>query len=146
MQQLNISPSTPKTSSRWRDLLWPDISDTVAAKTAARNGMYLSLLIAAMTTFFVLFGSAARGAMMDAVLFVFIGFGIRRMSRFAAVGGLVLYLIEQLFAITRGKWGLNVLTNFVILVAFTALFTASARAAWSFRRLKEREAPGVPST
>ena len=133
MQQLGLSPNAPKTPSRLRELLWPDVSDTVAAETAARNGMYASFFIAAVTTLFSLLGLAAPSAVLDAVLFVIIGIGIRKMSRIAAVAGLVLYLAEQGYAISRGRTGFNL----VMLVIITAIFISSVRAAWSFRRFRE---------
>jgi hypothetical protein len=39
METLGLSPSTPKPTSRIRELFWPVIEDDVAAVTAARNAM-----------------------------------------------------------------------------------------------------------
>ena len=141
MQQLGLSPTNPKSTSRLRELLWPDISDTVAAKTAARNGMYASFFVAGATILAAVFGYVPRNAVFDAVLFFIIGMGIRWMSRFAAAAGLVLYLLEQLSAMAKGR----VFVNFVMLVILTALFVNSVRATWLFRRLGEREAQSAVS-
>jgi hypothetical protein len=49
METLGLSPSTPKPTSRLKELFWPNIDDEVAAGTAARNAMYACMFIAVTT-------------------------------------------------------------------------------------------------
>ncbi len=135
MQQLGISPNAPKTTSRVRELLWPDVSDLVAAETAARNGMYASFFVAGVTAAFVLFNWTGRPALIDAVLFAAIGIGIRKMSRIAAVAGLVLYVSEQLMSIAQGRVGANI----IMAVIFTGVFLSAVRAAFKYRGMRMHE-------
>lgn len=85
---------------------WPDVSDLDGAKDATRYGMWCSLLVAGVTALFAvlsLLGIKLMGitpaALLDAALFGAIGFGLSRYSRFAAVAGFVLYLVEKIYAV-----------------------------------------------
>ncbi len=49
METLGLSSSTPKTEPIWTTWLWPDVSDEMAARTAANNAMYGSFFVAAIT-------------------------------------------------------------------------------------------------
>jgi hypothetical protein len=135
MQQLGVSSNAPKTTSRIRELLWPDVSDLVAVETAARNGMYVSFFIAGVTVLFAVIGWTPRIAIIDAVLFAAIGIGIRKMSRIAAIAGLILYASEQLFSIAQGRIGANI----ILVVIFTGAFLSAVRAAWAYPRLRVHE-------
>ncbi len=126
MQQLGISPNAPKSQSRLKELFWPEISDEVAAETAARNGTYAGLFIAGVSALFAAIGVIERGALIDAVIFVLIGFGIKRMSRTAAIIGLVLYLSEQFYALVHGRGGWNV----IVMAIIAALYVGAIRAAF----------------
>jgi hypothetical protein len=132
MEKLGLDPNTPKPTSRLRELLWPDVSEIVAAQTVARNGMYAGFLISGLTSLFAVTGVTPRLSLFDGLLFLAIAIGIRRMSRVAAVLGLVLYLIEQGDAIVHGRGTYNV----VLLVLVSAIFLASVRATFSFHRLR----------
>jgi hypothetical protein len=135
MQQLGLSPNAPKTTSRVRELLWPDVSDLVAAETAARNGMYASFFVVGVTALFALLNVTNRAALIDAALFVAIGIGIRKMSRIAAVAGLILYVSEQLMSIAQGRIGANI----IMAVIFTGVFLSAVRAAFKYRGLRTNE-------
>jgi hypothetical protein len=131
MQQLGLSPNPPKTTSRIRELLWPDVSDAVAAETAARNGMYAGFFIAGMTALFAVLGLVPKVSLIDSVLFAVLGVGIRRMWRIAAVAAPSLYLIEQVYGFTHGRATFNAILPIII----TAVFISSARAAFSSHKL-----------
>jgi hypothetical protein len=75
MQQLGLSPNSPKTTSRIRELLWPDVSDAVAAETAAQNGTYASFFIAGMTALFAALGLVPKVSLIDSLLFAVLGVG-----------------------------------------------------------------------
>jgi signal peptidase I len=95
MQTLGLSDSTPKTSSRIKELFWPKIDDEVAAVTAARNAMYASFAIAAGTAFAALAGGN-YSVWVDVALYVMIGIGVRQLSRTAALTGFILYGLSWL--------------------------------------------------
>jgi hypothetical protein len=90
---------------------WPDVSDLDGAKDAARYGMWCAFLVAGSTALFALlsfFGIRLMGitpaALLDAALFGAIGFGLSRYSRFAAVAGFLLFLLEKIYAlVTTGS-------------------------------------------
>ncbi|MEW5978336.1 MAG: hypothetical protein AB1898_21275 [Acidobacteriota bacterium] len=138
MQQLGISSNAPQSKSRIRELLWPDVDNEVAIKTVTHNVMWVSFVIAGVTTLVALFGLVPTATIIDAVLFVAIGFGIRRKSRIAAVLGLVLYLGGQLTLLAQGRGGYNV----ILLIIFSALFLSAIRATFSFHRLKKLRVQG----
>ncbi len=139
MQTLGLSPSTPKPTSRLRELLWPDVSDEVGARTAAHLAMWASYIIAAVSALFTLLGAAPLAALVDAALFALIGFGIRRMSRTAAVAGLLLYVLEQVQGLIERGSGFG-----VIGLVVTFLFVSSVRGTFGFQRQRKREALQVP--
>src|SRR5579872_4879204 len=95
MQILGLSDSTPKPTSRIRELFWPRIDDDVAAVTAARNAMYASFWIAAGSAFGALV-SGNKAAWVDFALYVMVGIGVRQLSRTAALTGVILYGLSWL--------------------------------------------------
>jgi hypothetical protein len=85
---------------------WPDVSDLEGAKEAARYGMCCAVFVAGVTTLFVplaIFGFSFMGikpnALLDAVLFAGIAFGLSRYSRIAAVAGFALFVIEKIYMV-----------------------------------------------
>jgi len=134
MQTLGLSPSTPKPSNRLRDLLWPVIKDEVSALTAARNGMYVSFLVALVTGIVALFTN--RLGLLDAALFLMVGIGIRQLSRVAAVTGLALYVLSIVVRAVQGQFGVLG----VIGLIFTAVLASAVRAAFFAHRWR-REHP-----
>lgn len=90
MQTLGLSDSTPKPSSRIKELFWPKIDDEVAAVTAARNAMYASFLIALGTALSAFTGQSSL-VWIDFAFYVLVGIGVRQLSRTAALTGFILY-------------------------------------------------------
>jgi len=91
---------------------WPDVSELESAKEAARVGMWCAVFVAGVTTIFALlaiFGTSIMGikgqALLDAALFAGIAYGISRYSRFAAVAGFLLYVLEKVYMLaTTGSF------------------------------------------
>ncbi len=94
MEILGLSDSTPKSTSRLRELFWPQIDDDVAAVSAARNAMYASFAIAVGTTLAAFSGNS--WIWVDVALYVMIGIGVRQLSRAAALIGFILYGLSWL--------------------------------------------------
>jgi signal peptidase I len=103
METLGLSPSTPKPTSRIRELFWPAIEDEVAAVTAARNAMYVCLFIAALEVLASFITSQSGWVLVDALLFAMAGIGVRRLSRAAAIVAFTIYALEWL---GTGDWSI----------------------------------------
>jgi len=140
MQQLGLSKSTPKSESRLRALLWPDVSSAPGAKTALDLGRATTFILAAGTVVFVVLGFAPPLSLIDVVFFAALGFGIGRGSRVCAGLALVLYLGGQVTLYASGRGGFN----FVVPIIVTFLLLNALRATIVLRRLRKRseEAPG----
>ncbi len=125
-----------KTESRWRNL-WPQLDDLETARSASRQGMWAAAIVAVLTALFAAFGvlGTNASAFFDAVLFAVIGIGIYRISRVAAVAGLLLFILERavIFAQTRQTGG--VVAIFILLA-----FGNGARGAFAYRRLLKASA------
>jgi signal peptidase I len=130
MQILGLSDSTPKPTSRFKELFWPKIEDEVAAVTAARNAMYASFLIAAGTT---VQAFASSWAWIDVTLYVMIGIGVRQLSRTAALTGFILYGLSWLLVPQAMLSG-----AVVVRLILTALLLNGFRAA-AYAHLAHRE-------
>jgi hypothetical protein len=105
---------------------WPDVSDQDGAKDAMRLGMWCAIFVAGTTFLFALlsfFGIRLMGispsAILDAALFAAVAYGLSKFSRFAAVAGFMLFLLEKIYAlmITGNFLGVGAL-GIVILIGF----------------------------
>ncbi len=84
---------------------WPRIFDEVSAKNAAATGAICSFIIAAITGLFAIVSIfatttyAGPGSLVDASLFVLLGFMIKRKaSRVAAVTAVVAFISDRIYA------------------------------------------------
>ncbi len=92
-----------KSKSDASDWFWPKITGLESARRAARQGVWAAMITVVTTSVFVILAhlgvpifDIGIEALVDAALFLIIAWGIHRMSRTAAVGGLGLYLLEQI--------------------------------------------------
>src|SRR3974390_832298 len=92
---------------------WPDVSELEGAKNATKGGMWCAVFVAGMTTFVVLLTTLFKisilgvkaDALLDAALFAGIAFGLSRYSRFAAVAGFALFVLEKIYMLaTTGNF------------------------------------------
>src|SRR5438552_15194804 len=60
MQQLGLA-YTPKTQSRLRELVWPDVDNPVAIKTVCHTGMWVSFVGGGCTALLAISGGDLRG-------------------------------------------------------------------------------------
>jgi hypothetical protein len=118
---------------------WPDVSDLDGAKDATRFGMWCALLVGGVTAlvavlslFGIRFMGTTPAALLDAALFGAIGFGLSRYSRFAAVAGFLLFLVEKIYAfITTGSiLGVGVLGVVILFGLFNGM-----RGAFAYQKL-----------
>jgi hypothetical protein len=127
---------------------WEDVSDLAGAEKAMNSGFGAAVFVACVTGLVAtlsLFGVQLFGinawAYVDAGLFVAVAIGIKRKSRFAAVAGVCLYVIERLAMIQRGGVG-----GIVMGVLVTLLFLNAARGAFAYHQMNEGQArPYVPT-
>lgn len=124
-----------------QNAFWPNVSTLEGAKAAATHGMTAALIVAALTTVMAtwalmssstVLGFVDAAAYVDAALFLAIAFGIRKESRFAAIAGLALFLVEKAFQIqSTGKFDGAILALFLAL-----LFISGIRGTFALRRLR----------
>src|SRR5258708_28605285 len=99
----SATPVAPAKKRR-RNGIWPKIVDVAGARFAAKLAMGAAFFCAGSTLLFVLVArvgmSLVQGlnerALVDAAVFVLLGFLILRMSRIAAVGAMALYIFERI--------------------------------------------------
>jgi len=77
--------------------LWPKITDVKSARSAARQGFGAAMFLAVWTVYTVLVGYVSYSSFVDAAIFALIGWRLYRMSRAAAVVGLVVFGGERIF-------------------------------------------------
>jgi hypothetical protein len=127
--------------------LWPAVDTPEQAVRAARRGMWAAVLVAGVTALAA--GLALSGgepvagvdgsAFVDAVLFGVIGWGIRRLSRVAAVAGLVLYLLERAY-----MWAEGGDTNIAFAIILSFCFVTGIRGTFAHHRLATDAAAALP--
>jgi hypothetical protein len=118
---------------------WEDVTDISGAEKAINGGFWAAVIVACITSLVAalslagvkLFGIDAS-AFLDAAIFAGIAFGIKRKSRFAAVAGLSLYVLERIYMLQRGG-AAGIFTGIV----FTLLFINAVRGAFAYHRLND---------
>ena len=118
-------------TSRWKVLFWPDLIDEVEIHDAARNGCYACLFICGSTAVLTMAAGTPLAGLVDIFFFLMAGFGIRQLSRLAAVSAFVLYLVERAVALVGGQVGFS---SFAGILAAIVLFHA-LRAAYAAKEL-----------
>ena len=121
--------------------LWPYITDTETAQKASQQGYWACIFCAAATILLVAinyFGTNLLNftpwALLDAFLFIIIGWGIFKMNRFAAVAGLALYIIERI-----SMWAEHGPKNFVMAIIITLMFINSVRGVFAYNKYLKKD-------
>jgi hypothetical protein len=115
------------------------------AQRVGRQGTWAACILAGMTGIFALasiLGVLPKGllisgwGLVDAALFGIIAWGIYRMSRVAAVAGLVFYIVEQVIAIATSdtKKGFGIVAILMIMAFFNAV-----RGTFAYHRLRKSD-------
>ncbi len=120
--------------------LWPAVSDEHAAVLAARQGFHAAVYCSIVTAIFAVLGGFGFQIMdfnlwnlTDAGLMVLLAFGIRRMSRTAAVIALLYYVAGRI-----DLWAEYGSQNPVIAGIFVLMFLSAVRGTFAYHRLKQR--------
>jgi hypothetical protein len=138
VQQLGLSSErTPKEPSRWRSLLWADVSAMPGIKTAIDNARLGGLVVGILSLVLSLFGVLPPASAIDALLFIGLAVGIGRGSRVCAVAAVLLYLLGIVSLVLSGTLGFNL----VVVIILVAVFVNGVRATFNLRKVKaEKEA------
>src|SRR5215472_6316111 len=118
---------------------WPEIYDRETAQDVARRGAWVAVFVAGLTALLALLSLGLRivilgvtpMALLDAVIFAVAGWRIYKMSRAWAVTGMVLYLLEVVYALTQGRFS-------VLAVVFLFAFLNAIRGTFAFHRYVEQ--------
>ena len=128
--------------SRLREQWWPEIRDLESARKAAIQGFagaflqaVTSLAFAAWTAFKAsFFGVNMATFLVAAAIFGAIAIGIFRLSRVAAVAGLVFFLPEPIWWLLHDHSVTDIVRTLMITIAFELLFINGVRGAFAYRR------------
>ena len=116
------------------------IYDEPSARAVARQGMWAAFFVAIVTAVVSFLAGAGvslvKGigptAWLDAVIFAVLGFGIRNMSRLAAVGALGLYVVERVaMAQTSG-------VNPAMAIGVVLGFVQGIRGTFAFQKYRQQ--------
>jgi hypothetical protein len=129
MQTLGLSDSTPKPTSRLRDLFWPDLSAEPSAESACDTASWACFAIAGITAIFAFITNP--WALLDGLLFLLIGLGLRAKSRPASIAGFLLYVLETIAYISGGRMP-GVLTILILAILFNSI-----RASFAYHRMRK---------
>jgi len=125
---------------------WPDVSNLDGAKAAARGGMWCAIIVASITALVVLIVTLFKvsilgvnaAALLDALLFAGIAYGLSRYSRLAAVAGFSLFVLEKIYMlVTTG----NILSVGVLGIIIGLGFFNSIRGTFAYCNLNGGAAP-----
>lgn len=129
--------------------VFPSVDSLEAAKQAAYQGRAAAILVAVITTAFILISIAFGGslgagmpqvdawAFWDVGLFVAIAFGIHKLSRVAAVAGLLIYLAEQI--LMRAANPSMSASGIAVAVCFVLAFVNGIRGTFAYHQLRRSE-------
>jgi len=123
----------------WYGNAWA-IHDEQSARKVARQAMWAAFFVAIVTgAVSFLSGSGVpvvKGvgptAWLDAVIFAVLGVGIGKMSRAAAVGALLLYIVERIAMAPVA--GLSP----VMMIAMVSCFAQGVRGTWAFHKFRQQ--------
>ncbi len=126
-------PSYSKPKRNASVSVWPTITDLESAKGAARQGFWAAIIAAVVTAVVVVLVQAgfqvfdvSIEALVDAALFAIVAWGIHKMSRTAAVGGLVLNI---------WSWSIQGPGGLVWAAIFTLMYINGIRGTFQYHKM-----------
>ena len=121
--------------------IWPVIVDVETARRVSRQGFWAATWVAGVTALLALLSTLGVNiwnfdlyALVDALIFAIIGWGIHRLSRTAAVAGICLYLLERAY-----MWATFGPKNPFVAAIFILMFINGVRGTFAFHKFS-REA------
>ncbi len=118
--------------------IWPKIDSLEVAKVVARNTSEVTFLIAGITATFAIFGifNTDKLALVDAGIYFLIGIFIRKMSRVAALVGLIIFVITKVIVAIKF---FPFIFSPVFLIIFILAFINGVRATFGHHKLSKIE-------
>jgi hypothetical protein len=116
---------------KWKNRIWPVIVDGESAEKAARQGFWAAIFAAIINFTFVSLEINGSGALVDAAFFAVIAFGLYKMSRSAAVLGIVYYFLTR-----AGWWSYRDWQNVWLAGLISLMFINSIRGTFAYHKLK----------
>jgi hypothetical protein len=136
-----ISPLSPRSVSELMrrimkgTIFWSNIVDETSAREAAKQGWYASLCIAAMTIVGIFLGWTSAWSALDVMGISLVGFGCLKMSRVAAILGVILCILNGVDKyIVRHTIGM--------MPIFTLFFLNATRGTLEFHKLRKMRLEG----
>lgn len=127
-------------SSKKGNFLLPAITDLKSAQEAGRQGTAVSVLIIVFSSVITAIstatngGTPSQGFIVMMLVYGLIAFMIYKMSRVAAILGLVIYLSERLFLVAQ--YGVS--GNVILVILFVFAFINSIRGTFAYHRLRRQ--------
>ncbi|HEY9609785.1 hypothetical protein [Allocoleopsis sp.] len=114
--------------------LLPDLTDIESARSAARQGTAVCVLIIIFSLVIATLSGVTQSSAFAATvaLYGLVAFLIYRMSRIGSVMGLIIYLIDRLMIVA--KTGIS--GNLVITILFIFAFINSVRGTFAYHRFR----------
>ncbi|WP_207678901.1 hypothetical protein [Desulfonema magnum] len=107
------------------NIFWPGIYDKVTAREAAKQGWTAALFSGGITLLMIVFGGAEIMNLLDVALICLIGYGCLKMSRTAAIAGLV-------YTISNGIYKYSVHKTLGLMPLFAIFYINSVRGTFYF--------------
>lgn len=141
MQTLGLSPSTPKTESRLKTLLWPTIRHESDVEVVAQQGFWICFVVAAFTLIVGVLQGFFVTASFESGFFFLGGIGVRQRSRFAAIVVFSTYLLSTIMILRFLLQGPG-----IVRIIFLALLLANVRASWLSAKWPATERRPLPES
>ena len=119
------------------NIFWPRIYDDVSAREAAKQGWVAALVSGGITFIMVVFSATPMSSLVDVFLICFIGYGCLKMSRTAAIVGLV-------YTIFNGVYKYTMHNTFGLMPLFSIFYINSIRGTFYFHNKKTIKAESGP--
>jgi len=110
------------------EVFYPTITDEVSAKKAASFGYWAAAFIAGINLVMIFLGAVSQSALFDALVMIVIGFFIYKMSRVAAVAGLLYAIFDLIYKVYMGQSPAIAIKLFFILY-----FISGVRGTFAYR-------------
>ena len=127
MDSLGGAPVRPE--QNWpKRIFWNALDDVADVHDAARHGYFACLFICASTLLIMVLDGSLLGGLLDIIFYGLAGFGIRQLSRLAAVAAFLFFLLERVASLAVGRvgvWGVaGLLIAAILLNAVRAVYAA----------------------
>jgi hypothetical protein len=113
---------------KFREAMYPTITDEMSAKKAASYGYLAAALSSGINLVAVLAGWLSQSALFDVLIMSIIGFFIYKMSRVAAVAGLLYSFFNVFVSLTMMEE-----RNIALLLFFILYFLSAVRGTFAYR-------------